>query len=445
MNKNVKLSSFQFIIIGFAFVILLGSLLLMLPISTASGKGASFADALFTATSATCVTGLVVQDTATYWSSFGHAVILTLIQIGGLGVVTIALFLSIISGKKIGLLQRSTMQESISAPNVGGIVRMTGFILKVTVITELIGAILMAPVFCKDFGVKGIWYAVFHSISSFCNAGFDLMGVREKFSSVTSYSDNVIINVVIMLLIIFGGIGFVTWNDVKTHGIHIKKYKMQSKVVLLTSLLLIIIPAVFFFACEFSKAQWSDLTLGEKILASLFQSVTTRTAGYNTVDLSMLSGSVQTIMIILMLIGGSPGSTAGGMKTTTAALMFTSTLAVLKRRENAHAFGRRIPDEKIKQACAVLIMYVVLFFSSAVIISEIETLPMSVALFETASAIGTVGLTLGITPQLSIVSRIILIFLMFIGRVGGFTLIYAAISTTKTKVSQLPQENITVG
>lgn len=445
MKKKAKLSSFQLIIIGFTSVILLGCFMLMLPIATSNGRGASFQDALFTATSATCVTGLIVQDTATYWSAFGQAVILVLIQIGGLGVVTIALFMSIISGKKIGLLQRNTMKESISAPNVGGIVRMTGFILKVTVIIEIIGAVLMMPVFCKDFGVKGVWYSFFHSISSFCNAGFDLMGIREPFSSVMSYSNNILINIVIMLLVILGGIGFVTWNDVKSYGINIKRYRMQSKVVLVTSLLLILLPAIFFFFFEFSREQWDDMSVGDKILASLFQSVTTRTAGYNTVDLTKLSGSSQALMIILMLVGGSPGSTAGGMKTTTFALLVTSTLAVLKRRENAHAFGRRISDEKIKQACAVLVMYIILFLSSGIIISGIENLPTSVAMFETASAIGTVGLTLGVTPQLSIFSKIILMVLMFIGRVGGFTLIYAAISTSKGKISQLPQENITVG
>lgn len=412
----------------------------MLPFSSASGKITGFFDALFTATSAVCVTGLAVQDTATYWSAFGQLIILLMIQIGGLGVVTVAVATTMISGKKIGLMQRSTMQETIAAPKVGGIVRLTGFILKMTFAVELIGAILMLPVFCRDFGIRGIWMAVFHSISAFCNAGFDLMGTRSQFSSLTSYSTEPLINIVIMLLIVIGGIGFLVWEDIKTNKFRIKQYRMQSKVVLSTTIFLIALPTVYFFLCEFR-----DMPVGERVLNSIFQAVTPRTAGFNTADLTALGSIGQTIIIILMLIGGSPGSTAGGMKTTTAAVLVFSAISVFRRKNDAECFGRRIPDAVIKNAAAILLMYMVLFISGGLIISGIEALPLSVCLFETASAIGTVGLTLGITPVLGGVSRIILILLMFLGRVGGLTLIFAAVSGSPQGISRKPQETITVG
>ena len=441
-QKNHRhFTSFQVIILGFFSVILLGSLLLMLPISTRDGHGASFADGLFTATSAVCVTGLIVRDTATYWSEFGQAVILTLIQIGGMGVVTIAVAIAVASGRKIGLMQRSTMQEAISAHQVGGIVRLTKFILKTSISIELLGALLLAPVFCKDFGIfKGLWYSVFHSISAFCNAGFDLIGIREPFSSLTSYASNPIVNFTIMALIITGGLGFVTWADIRKNKFHFRKYNMQSKVILTVTAGLLIFPAIYFFFCEFSK-----LPIGERILSSLFQSVTPRTAGFNTVDLTLLTETGLMIMIILMLIGGSPGSTAGGMKTTTVAVLFSSALAVFRKQDSAHFFSRRIPDNAVKNAATILMMYLTLFLGGGMVISYIEKVPLMSALFETSSAIGTVGLSLGLTPSLGMVSKAILILLMFFGRVGGLTLIFAALSERNTFGSRYPQEKITVG
>ncbi|MGN1147727.1 MAG: TrkH family potassium uptake protein [Lachnospiraceae bacterium] len=444
-RKN-RMTSFQVIITGFLLVILTGSLLLMLPISTRSGQAASFFDALFTATSATCVTGLVVHDTATYWSAFGQAVILVMIQIGGMGVVTIAVSAAVISGRKIGLMQRSTMQEAIAAPSVGGIVRLTGFILKATILIELAGAFLMMPVFWRDFDfLKGTWYALFHSISAFCNAGFDLMGSTAQYSSLTGYSANGIVNIVIIGLIIIGGIGFLTWDDVKCKGIHIKKYRMQSKVILVMTAGLILVPFLFFFFGEFSRQTWNDMPLGEKIWTSLFQAVTPRTAGFNTIDLTQLSEAGQTLIIVLMLIGGSPGSTAGGMKTTTVAVLFLTLIAVFKRKEDTECFGRRVEENTIKYAAVILVMYLILFLSGGFIISCVEGLPMLTCLFETASAIGTVGLSLGITPGLSAISRMILIILMFLGRVGGLTLVFAAFSGTQSNIARLPKEKITVG
>lgn len=435
-----KLTSSQIIVLGFLGAILLGAFLLMLPISTADGKGATFVDAVFTATSATCVTGLVVQDTATYWSGFGQAVILTLIQIGGMGVVTFAVAITVASGKKIGLMQRSTMQEAISAHQMGGIVQLTGFILKTSAIIEVTGALLLSPVFIKEFGVgRGIWYSFFHSISAFCNAGFDLMGVKEKYSSLTTFSDNPLVNIVIMLLIIIGGIGFLVWDDVKTNKFHIRKYRMQTKIVLLTSAILILLPAVYFFL------EFAGMDIKSRIFNSLFQSVTTRTAGFNTYDLTKLNSGGISIMIVLMLIGGSPGSTAGGMKTTTFAVVILTAFSVFRRKEHTSFSGRSIADSVLRNAIAIVTMYLILFLTGGVIITAVEGLPMMTCMFETASAVGTVGLTLGITPNLSIVSRVILIILMYIGRVGGLTLLFSAVTPTQSSMSKLPQEKLTVG
>ena len=440
-RKEKRLSSSQIIILGFAGAILLGTLLLMLPWSTADGRGASFTDALFTATSATCVTGLIVRDTATYWSVFGRCIILTLIQIGGMGVVTMAVAVTRLSGKQISLKQRSTMQEAISAHKVGGIVRMTAFIIKMTIFFELLGAAVMAPVFCREFGfLPGLGYALFHSISAFCNAGFDLMGVKAQYSSLTYFADNPVINIAIMALIIIGGIGFMTWEDFRTHKLRLQRFRMQSKVVLLTTLLLIFLPALYFFCVEFQSAPLND-----RIRYALFQSVTPRTAGFNTVDLTALTTGGVVVTILLMLVGGAPGSTAGGMKVTTLAVLLSTAVSVFRRREHTHFFGRRVDHDTIRNAVAVMTMYVVLFLSGGFAISHLEGLPLLTCLFESASAIATVGLTLGITPGLGLVSQLILVLLMYIGRVGGLTLIFSTFSDTQGNTARLPQEKLTVG
>ncbi len=440
-KRQKSMTSFQIILLSFFVLIMLGTLLLMLPISS-NGHGVTpFADALFTATSATCVTGLIVRDTATYWSFFGQVVIITLIQIGGMGVITIGMTVMRASGMKIGLWHRSTMQESVSAHNVGGMVRYSGFIIKTTVLVELIGAALLFPVFCKDFGVlKGLWYSLFHSISAFCNAGFDLMGTREPFSSLTTYGSHIYLNCVIMLLIIAGGIGFLVWGDLKTHKYHFKRYSLQTKIVLVTTLILILLPAVYFFFNEYDKMGLSD-----RIISSFFQSVTTRTAGFNSQDLTKMSEPGIAIMVILMLIGGSPGSTAGGMKTVTFAVLFLSAITVFGRRRDVQSFKRRIADDLVRNAGAILFMYFVLTFVTGVIISRTEQLPLLTCLFETSSGIGTVGLTLGITTKLTLLSKSILMVLMFFGRVGGLTMIYAALPSSGSKNSRLPLETISIG
>ena len=441
IHKKKHLSSFQLIILGFAGVILLGAIILMLPVSSAEGVITPFNQTLFTSTSAVCVTGLAVLDTGSYWSVFGQVVILLLIQIGGLGVITIAVSFALLSGRKISLMQRSVMQEAISAPKVGGIVRLTGFILKGTFLVEFTAAFIMMPVFVKDFGAKGIWMAIFHSISAFCNAGFDLMGTENvKYASLTSYISHPLINITIMLLIIIGGIGFLTWEDILKNKYRIKSYRMQTKVILTTSLLLILFPAFFFFFRDFA-----DMPMQERIFSSLFQAVTPRTAGFNTTDLTMMTEDGLGIVIALMLVGGSPGSTAGGMKTTTLAVLIANALACFRRKEDAQMFGRRIENSTVKNSATIFMMYIIFFFGGAIVISAVEDLSFSTCLFETASAIGTVGLTLGITPGLGVISQIILMILMFLGRVGGLTLIYAALSGSGKKISKLPQEKMMVG
>lgn len=438
-----KISSFQIILLGFAVIILLGSVLLMLPLSVRGDGGASFSDALFTSVSAVCVTGLVVQDTATYWSEFGQTVILFLIQIGGLGVVSAAAAISLIAGRKINLRQRSTMQEAISAPQMGGVVRLTGFILKMTLITELIGCILLFPSFYNEFGfAKGLFYSVFHSVSAFCNAGFDLMGETAHYSSLTSFIGNPYVNITIILLIISGGLGFSTWDDICTNRFRFKKYHLQSKIVLVTTAALIILPFLFFYVFEFSD--WG-MTTGDRILASLFQAVTPRTAGFNTVDFVQMKQGSLGMVIVLMLIGGSTGSTAGGIKTSTFAVLLISAFSIMRSKKGNHLFGRRIDESTVCKASALLILYLALFFIGGLIISFTENLPLLDCLFESASAIGTVGLSLGLTPTLGIVSRIVLICLMFFGRVGGLTFVFAAFNPDRVDYSAYPPEKINIG
>lgn len=444
--KGKRITPAQIILLGFLCIILLGTVLLMLPFSTKNWGGAPFLDALFTATSATCVTGLVLHDTMQYWSGFGQFVILSLIQIGGMGVVTMAIAITLFAGRKIGLKQRWVMQESISAPQVGGIVRLTSFILKTALLIEGVGAILLATQFCPELGLlKGIWYGIFHSVSAFCNAGFDLMGAHGAFSSLTPYTGNLVINFTVMLLIILGGIGFITWSDIWEHKLKFRTYRLQSKLILTMTAGLLLLPFLFLFFYEFSLPQWEGMGLKERIIASMFQAVTPRTAGFNSVDLTKLSEPSQMMVSILMLIGGSPGSTAGGFKTTTLAVFILSAVAVYRKRDSVQAFGRRLTPDVLRSAVSIFFLYFVLFCMGGLSICCIEQIPLSTALFEAASAIGTVGLSLGLTPGLSIPSQLILIFLMYFGRVGGLTLIYAVMSRSGHTLAQLPQEKVTVG
>lgn len=436
-----KMSSFQIIICGFLAVILAGTLLLMLPVSTAQRHWASFETALFTSVSAVCVTGLVVQDTASFWSGFGQFIIMLLIQIGGLGIISVTAFLVTVSGRKISLLQRSLLMESISADQVGGIVKMTSFIFRLAFTVELIGAILMMPTFCINFGLSGIWMAVFHSVSAFCNAGFDVMGRHTgTFSSLTYFSDSFGVVIPICALIVIGGIGFLTWGDIAFHGIHFKRYRMQSKVIIVTTACLILFPTLFFFMNDFAA-----YPLKQRLCLSLFQAVTPRTAGFNTADMAAVTGVGRVMIIVLMLIGGSPGSTAGGIKTTTAAVLLANVISTVRRRRSTQLFGRRIDDETVRQSATLLMIYPLFVLSAAQLISFIEDIPIGPCIFETASAIGTVGLSLGITPSLGTVSHLLLIMLMFFGRVGALTIMFAATSRDGLEVAQCPFAKIHVG
>lgn len=445
--KHRPIPPARIILLGFLGLIALGTLLLMLPFSSRAPGSAPFLDALFTATSATCVTGLVVQDTAAYWTGFGQAVILLLIQIGGMGVITMAMAIAIFTGQKISLRERWVMQESISAPQLGGIVYQTRFILTVSACIELAGTALLALRFVPRFGLgSGLWYALFHAISAFCNAGFDLMGsVQAPFASMTGFRADPVVNGTLILLIVSGGLGFLTWRDLRDNGLRWKRYTLQTKLVLITTAVLLAGGFVYFFLYELRLPQWNGMDVWEKIQASLFQSVTCRTAGFNTMDLTQISEAGILLMIVLMLVGGAPASTAGGLKTTTLAVLLMSARASFRRKADAHCFGRQIQEEAIRNASAILMLYLTLLLTGSILISCLDSLPILTALFECSSAIATVGLTLGATPGLSPLSHVVLVLLMYLGRIGGLTLIYAVSTGDGLDLYRYPQETVTVG
>lgn len=442
----MKFSPMRILLGGYCTIILIGTLLLCLPVSARSGEMTAISDSFFTAASATCVTGLIRFDTYTHWSMFGQIVILLLIQVGGMGFVTIALFTHILAKQKIGLSSRVLMREAVSAPQVGGIVRMTRFILLGTVVMEGLGAVALAFYFCPKLGAaRGIYYSVFHSISAFCNAGFDLMGCEEAYSSLTSVSGNLHVNLVIMLLITVGGLGFFVWRDLLETKFRFSALRLQSKIVLVVSAILTFGGAAGIFLLEFSGSAYEGMGAGHKILASLFQSVTVRTAGFNTVDLAALSEGSIFLMICLMVVGGSTGSTAGGIKTTTVAVLVLSIFTTFKRKKNVECFGRRLEDDITRTASCIFMMYLGLIIVSTLVISAIEKLPVLTVMFETASAVATVGLTLGITPGLSMVSKLILAFLMIFGRAGSLTMLLAFSSDRVPVASKKPLEKIQLG
>ena len=435
-----QLSPFQIIMLSFLLLIAIGTIALMLPVATRSGQGAPFLTALFTTVSAACVTGLTLENTALYWSWFGQLVILLLIQVGGLGVVTMAVAIVMASGRRIDLMQRSTMQEALAAPQLGGIVRILRFILKFTVLVECLGACVLFPVFSRDYGVEnGLWMAVFHSISAFCNAGFDLMG-NHGGGSLMSYAGDPLVNLTIMGLIVAGGLGFITWADIQLNRQYFSRYRLQTKIILLMTAGLILVPALLFFFLEFQ-----DFPEEIRVFQALFQSVTARTAGFNTVDINLLSESGRLLLIVLMLVGGAPGSTAGGIKSTTAFVLLTSALASLRRKRDVTFFSRRIAEETNQQALTIFLMYLMLFVGSSWLISVVDGFGMLDCMVETASAIGTVGLSFGLTERLSTFSQVLLILLMYFGRVGALTMIYALNKRSIPVTGRMPQEKITVG
>lgn len=442
-----SISPMKLILSGYCMIILIGTLLLTLPIATRGAGGTPVTDCFFTATSATCVTGLVRYDTFQHWTLFGQLVILGLIQIGGVGFMTIAILVLVLAKRKISLSQRSIMQNSISAPQIGGIVRMTKFIALGTLVFEALGALLLSFSFIPRFGpVKGIWFSIFHSISAFCNAGFDLMGgTTGEFSSLTGAVNDWYVSFVVMLLIFIGGLGFFVWHDIGTKRMKLKNLNLQSKMVLSISVSLVIIGAVAFFVLEYHNGMLAEMPIGDKILASLFQSVTARTAGFNSADLTKMTEAGIFVMICLMFIGGSTGSTAGGIKTTTFWVLCVSIFTTFRRKKNVEAFGRRMEESITRTASCVFMTYLILTATVAVLISAIEGLPILTTLFESVSAMATVGLTLGITPGLGMVSKLLLAFLMLCGRVGSITMLLAFSSEKRVTNSRLPLEKIQVG
>lgn len=391
----------------------------------------------FTATSATCVTGLIRVDTYSHWSWFGQFIIILLIQIGGIGFMTFCIYALTLAKKKIGIISRSIMQNSISSPHVGGIVKMTKFIILATFFIEALGAFFLSFIFCPKLGlVKGLWFSIFHSISAFCNAGFDLMGNFEPYSSLVSFQDNWYLNMIIMLLIIIGGLGFLVWKDIIDNRGYFSKMRLHTKIVITTTIILIFGGALFIYFCEQGNAT---------ILSSLFQSVTARTAGFNTVDLSKIRETTQLIIIILMFVGGSSGSTAGGIKTTTIAVMLVNIISMFKQKKGVEVFKRRISDEIVKMASCVLMVYLVLTLIVSLIICQLENISYITVLFECVSAIATVGLTIGITSQLGVISQCLLALLMLFGRVGSITFLLAFASNRVTPLAKAPAEKIQIG
>ena len=445
-KKKQKWSTTKIIAVGYVLVITIGTILLMLPVSGRNHEPVPFMDAWFTATSATCVTGLVTHDTYTYWSSFGQAVLLVLIQIGGMGFMTIAISAMTLTRKKIGLSKRLLMQESVGAPQVAGVVRMSRLILGGTVFFEGLGALLLSFYYIPRLGFgTGLYFSVFHSISAFCNAGIDLMGYYQPSSSLITAADSYLVGITIAGLILVGGIGFLVWEDALRWKCHISRYRLHSKVVLAAAVALVAGGTLFMFLFEYGKPSMEGKNLGEQILCSFFQAVTPRTAGFNTMDLNQLSPSSQMLMVCLMFIGGSPGSTAGGIKTTTMTILLLTIWTEFKKRKDVELFKRRVEGEVIRHAACILMFYGSLAFVSSMIICAVEGIGAKEVIFEVVSALCTVGLSLGITAEVGVLSHVILILLMFIGRVGGITILIAFSSRLSAIPSKLPAEKIAVG
>lgn len=444
-EKRKKFNQVQFIAVGFLIMIAVGTLLLMLPISSKSGEWTDPLSALFTATSTSCVTGLAVVDTFTHWSGFGQVVLLTLIQIGGLGFITIGVSFAVLFRRKIGLRQRDLLRESVNALELGGIIRLWRKIVGGTFIFEGIGAILLAIRFIPEFGFGyGLYMSVFHSVSAFCNAGFDLMGQKEAYSSFSSYVNDPLVNIVVCSLIIIGSLGFIVWKDLVENGFHWTRYKLHTKIVLLTTAVLVIGGTVLMYIFE-RNYTIAEMSVSDGILASFFGSVTTRTAGFNTVDTAALSPAGKLITIMLMFIGGSPGSTAGGVKTTTIAVLAIFVFTSLRNSSGCNVFKRRISEEIIRKASMVFLLNLVCALVGALIILGTSNLAFDDVIFETISAVSTVGMTTGITRSLNVVSRIVIVILMYVGRVGSMTFALSLIQRPSGQATTLPEEKITIG
>ncbi len=449
-NKKIKykLSPTQIIVIGFALVICVGTILLNLPVASNDGRSIGILDALFTATSAVCVTGLVVRDTATQWSIFGQTIILILIQIGGLGFMTFGTLFAFVMHKKITFKERVIIQESLNQIHLSGIVKLTKYILILTFTIELIGAFILSFRFIPLLGFKkGIGYSIFHSISAFCNAGFDLMGsVTGPFSSLTMFKNDLVFNLTLMSLIIIGGLGFkVIMEILQKKQFH--KLSFYSKIVLKITAILLVVGFLSTLVLEFSNNKTlGEFSFTEKLLPSMFLSVTSRTAGFNTIDTSGLTTGAFFLTIILMFIGGSSGSTAGGVKTSTIGVVFAMIKSVLRGDNDTELFKRRIPLIIVKKAITIIGLGLSLIIFMTMLLSITEpSFRFQDILFEVVSAFGTVGLSLGITPSLSFVGKILIILTMFFGRVGSLTIFLAIAFNKKATSVKYPEEKIIVG
>lgn len=438
-------STTRMIAFGFALIIVIGTILLSLPIATKTGE-TDLLTALFTATSATCVTGLVAADTYQNWTLFGQLVILCMLQVGGLGFMTIGVYISILLKRRIGLQERATLHESVNTLEIAGVVRLVKKIVQGALIIEGTGALLLATRFIPRFGwANGIYFSIFHSISAFCNGGFDLMGIDEAYSSLVSYEGDILVNVVICLLILIGGIGFIVWDDVLKHKWHFKKYLLHSKIVLATTLGLTVGGTLLFLIFE-NNATLAGMTPIEKLLGALFASVTPRTAGFNTVDTGAMSNAGTLLTMLLMFIGGSPGSTAGGAKTTTMVVLLFYAVAMIRNREDINLFGRRLSADVVRKANAVVVINFSLAFGAACVIMALQpAIPMPDVVFEVLSAINTVGMTTGITRELGVISKLIVAVLMYCGRLGSLSFALVLAKKPSTNHVREPQEKIIVG
>lgn len=444
--KNFKkLSGMQLIAIGFFLLIMMGTFLLMLPVSSKSGTSTPFMTALFTATSASCVTGLILEDTYTHWSTFGQLVLLLLIQIGGLGFITMGTAVSLMLRRKIGLKERGWIKESFNVLDIGGVVRLIRLVLKGSLLFEGVGALLLFTRFYPRMGLgQSLYYSIFHSISAFCNAGFDLMGRYEQFSSFTAYYDDPIVSFTLCGLILIGGIGFIVWSDLARHKWHFRKYTLQTKMVLSASVVLVFGGALLFYIIEGDRL-FAGMGITGKICSSFFCAVTPRTAGFNTTDIGGLSEGGKLLTIILMFIGGGSGSTAGGVKMATIFVLLLHLRSTLSRATGTNIFGRRIEDSTVTKASALLCTYLFCSLAATLALCTMQDFAIGDALFEVVSAICTVGMSTGITGDLNLISQMLIAFLMYIGRLGSLS--FALSFTDHKKLTHImqPVERINIG
>lgn len=443
-KKNTKLKGVQILALGFLAVIIIGAIILTLPISSASGETTNFLDALFTSTSAVCVTGLVTLDTGTYWSVFGQTVIMLLIEIGGLGFMSFTTLIAIILGKKITLRDRLILQDAMNTFDIQGLVKMVQYVLIFTVSVQLSGALLFSTQFIPKFGfVKGLFYSIFHSVSAFCNAGFDLFG---NFSSLTGYSDNWVVILVASALIIIGGIGFAVWIEIYNFK-SIKKLSLHAKMVILVTSILVIGGTVLMFIFEHNNPNTlANMNIGDKVVNSFFAAVTPRTAGFNSISTDGMTNAGNLLTIILMFIGGSPGSTAGGIKTTTIGVLLVTVICVIRGREDAEAFKKRFPKELVYKAVTLFFIGGVLVMGATMLLSYTEQGASFLSLlYETTSAFGTVGLTVGLTQKLSEVGKVLIMIMMYLGRVGPLTVVLSLMKNRNNNGVRYPEGKILIG